>query len=182
MFFKSPVKISAIQLTPDSFEDCVKFVDLKYLGLVNKEESTIFLRTMEGTIAATIGDWIIKGIQGEFYPCKDSIFRSTYRKPQQQELCNSVEYRGRFISGLRFAKHELKFTKDVDKAISRVNDLIEAEESDQRAQLSDDAVVDLHKVFKFAFEHDLQLNDTTADQVLRCLDELLKLRKATRPQ
>ena len=34
--------------------------------------------TLEGEMTAQIGDWIIKGVQGEFYPVKDSIFRETY--------------------------------------------------------------------------------------------------------
>lgn len=38
----------------------------------------IDIRTLEGTMCAGLGDWIIKGVQGEFYPCKDAIFRETY--------------------------------------------------------------------------------------------------------
>lgn len=36
------------------------------------------VRTREGTMRADVGDWIIKGIQGEFYPCKPDIFEATY--------------------------------------------------------------------------------------------------------
>lgn len=36
------------------------------------------IRTLEGVMRADIGDWIIKGIQGEFYPCKPDIFEATY--------------------------------------------------------------------------------------------------------
>lgn len=36
------------------------------------------ITTLEGTLKVSDGDWIIKGIHGEFYPCKDSIFRQTY--------------------------------------------------------------------------------------------------------
>lgn len=34
--------------------------------------------TLEGTVEVSHGSWIIKGIQGEFYPCRDDIFRATY--------------------------------------------------------------------------------------------------------
>ena len=34
--------------------------------------------TLEGDMVADMGDWIIKGVAGEFYPCKDEIFRQTY--------------------------------------------------------------------------------------------------------
>lgn len=36
------------------------------------------VETLEGTMKASPGDWIIEGVQGEFYPCKDDIFRATY--------------------------------------------------------------------------------------------------------
>lgn len=38
----------------------------------------IEIRTLEGTMAALPGDWIIQGVQGEFYPCKPDIFEATY--------------------------------------------------------------------------------------------------------
>ena len=36
------------------------------------------VQTLEGFMQATVGDWIIKGIKGEFYPCKPDIFAATY--------------------------------------------------------------------------------------------------------
>jgi hypothetical protein len=39
---------------------------------------TIAIPTPEGTMQATLGDWIIRGVQGEFYPCKPDIFAATY--------------------------------------------------------------------------------------------------------
>ena len=36
------------------------------------------IETLEGDMRAESGDWIIRGVKGEFYPCKDSIFRETY--------------------------------------------------------------------------------------------------------
>ena len=38
------------------------------------------IETLEGLMTAEVGDWIIKGIQGEIYPCKDLIFKETYQK------------------------------------------------------------------------------------------------------
>lgn len=39
-----------------------------------------WIKTLEGTHTATAGDWIIKGVKGEFYPCKPDIFEATYEK------------------------------------------------------------------------------------------------------
>jgi hypothetical protein len=42
------------------------------------ETPIMLVRTLEGTMAASVGDWIIRGVKGEFYPCKPDIFDATY--------------------------------------------------------------------------------------------------------
>jgi len=42
------------------------------------EPDTLTIKTLEGDMKASVGDWIIKGINGEFYPCKPDIFEKTY--------------------------------------------------------------------------------------------------------
>ena len=39
---------------------------------------SINIKTLEGYICASVGDWIIKGVKGEFYPCKDDVFQKSY--------------------------------------------------------------------------------------------------------
>ena len=41
-------------------------------------ETEVLIPTLEGVMTASLGDWIIKGVQGEFYPCKPDIFAATY--------------------------------------------------------------------------------------------------------
>jgi hypothetical protein len=41
---------------------------------------TMHIQTLEGVMEASIGDWIIRGIQGEVYPCKPDIFYATYER------------------------------------------------------------------------------------------------------
>jgi len=41
-------------------------------------ESQLYVKTLEGKLWITEGDWVIKGVQGEFYPCKSDIFEATY--------------------------------------------------------------------------------------------------------
>lgn len=38
----------------------------------------LIIRTLEGEMRATVNDWIIRGVKGEFYPCKPDIFEATY--------------------------------------------------------------------------------------------------------
>lgn len=44
----------------------------------NEEDHVIKIRTLEGDMTASAEDWIIRGVQGEFYPCKPDIFEATY--------------------------------------------------------------------------------------------------------
>lgn len=43
------------------------------------------ISTIAGEMRADIGDWIIKGVQGEFYPCKPDIFAATYESSDQKD-------------------------------------------------------------------------------------------------
>ena len=90
-FRKKPVVISAIQWTGENLVDVIHFTDGRppnnksshagmmwdqYVDVVRKDGLKIF--TMEGKMDASIGDWIIKGVKGEHYPCKPEIFALTY--------------------------------------------------------------------------------------------------------
>lgn len=84
-YTKKPVTIEAIQLlnNDNSIIECVEFVF--NVGLENittidnvKLNNGFEIPTLEGKLKATFGDYIIKGIKGEFYPCKEEIFNETY--------------------------------------------------------------------------------------------------------
>ena len=73
---KTPVVIEAIRWTGTN---CIEMDDFSG-GLENTyhKAGKFFIRTLEGTMVADEGDWLIRGIQGEFYPCKPDIFEATY--------------------------------------------------------------------------------------------------------
>jgi hypothetical protein len=78
-FRKKPVVIEAIQYLGFDVngEECELFLGDSFwthLPSQNKLE----IRTLEGPITASEGDWIIRGVQGEHYPCKPDIFAATY--------------------------------------------------------------------------------------------------------
>lgn len=86
-FRNKPVEIEAIQYTgKNDFEISKWSNNLVYPSPVlepsegNLSGSYLQVKTLEGVITATPGDWIIKGIKGEFYPCKPDIFEQTYDK------------------------------------------------------------------------------------------------------
>lgn len=74
---KKPVVIEAIQWTGDviDFEPIFTMADGQPVG-VSGDHLTIF--TLEGVMDASPGDWIIRGVKGEIYPCKPDIFAATY--------------------------------------------------------------------------------------------------------
>lgn len=86
---KKPVVIEAIQYTGNGFE-----INQWSKGVVvespvlepSKENPTgeyLQIHTLEGTMIGIVGDYIIKGIKGEFYPCKPDIFEQTYEKEEE---------------------------------------------------------------------------------------------------
>lgn len=74
---KKPVEIEAIQLTKDNMIEVLSFCNCNDI-VASNEDGTLSINTLEGTMTASIGDFIIKGIKGEFYPCKPDIFEQTY--------------------------------------------------------------------------------------------------------
>jgi len=77
---KRPVVIEAFQWTggPDQTEDPEWIVEALDSGAATIIFPNLYIRTLEGEMTADVGDWIIKGIQGELYPCKPDIFEATY--------------------------------------------------------------------------------------------------------
>lgn len=81
---KKPVVIDAVQFTGsgDSCDEVLKFLHSSNClynatwKLCTNEGG--FINTLEGSMEFGVGDWIIKGIKGEFYPCKPDIFDATY--------------------------------------------------------------------------------------------------------
>ena len=74
-FRKKPVVIEAIQWTGDNVEEIGEFLAGVHWATAGRNA---VIPTREGDMAASPNDWIIKGIAGEFYPCKPDIFEATY--------------------------------------------------------------------------------------------------------
>ena len=76
MFRKKPVAIEAMQW--DGTRESAIRVSMWTGSPLYGGEEIITIDTLEGTMRAAPGDWIIKGVKGEFYPCKPDIFAATY--------------------------------------------------------------------------------------------------------
>lgn len=90
---KRPIEIEAVQWTGDNVDEVLALVPLAKDGefdLPNDDmyvkpgighmpsQGKLYIPTLEGTMTANLGDWIIRGVKGELYPCKPDIFEQTY--------------------------------------------------------------------------------------------------------
>lgn len=79
-FRKKPVSIEAIQITDAaSVNEAVAWMNSASVGW-QTDPPIIWIDTLEGRMTADLNDWIIKGVEGEFYPCKPAIFEKTYQE------------------------------------------------------------------------------------------------------
>ena len=76
---KKPVIIEAVRWTGSNFAEIKRFMGDTVIAF-NEESFKISIKTLEGVITASPYDYIIKGVQGEFYPCKPDIFEETYEE------------------------------------------------------------------------------------------------------
>jgi len=88
-FRKRPVEIEAVKWTGLNHREMFDFLEGKpnsyptasgenFRIAHNLVGGGLIIKTLEGELMASIGDWIIEGINGEFYPCKPDIFEKTY--------------------------------------------------------------------------------------------------------
>lgn len=83
-FRKKPVVVEAIQWDPEALLNIdwfpggckVNARSVRHDMLTGKLE----IETLEGTMTANLGDWIVRGIEGELYPIRNDIFRATYEE------------------------------------------------------------------------------------------------------
>lgn len=93
-YCKLPIPIQAIQWTGMNLRAVIDFVGMhqsaekwtweEYEQVVENEGLKIF--TLEGSLFAKIGDFIIKGVRGEVYPCQEDIFYETYESFYQEGI------------------------------------------------------------------------------------------------
>ena len=86
-YTKKPVTIEAVQWTGKNYDEMRHFLPC---GVRRFDVDGLHINTLEGDMRAAPGDYIIKGVKGEFYPCKPDIFKQTYSPVEatvQPESC-----------------------------------------------------------------------------------------------
>ena len=94
-FRKRPVIIDACKVADLMNVDIDSVVELPAwfthalrMGEVYRVDDGFFCETLEGCVRAGKGDWIIRGVEGEFYPCADRIFKKTYEPVTEEDDCD----------------------------------------------------------------------------------------------
>jgi hypothetical protein len=78
---KKPVVIEAVQYDGKNFKEILEFIGGEdERDKIDIHHNSIFIKTLEGDMHAKPNDFIIKGVKGEFYPCREDIFYETYEE------------------------------------------------------------------------------------------------------
>jgi len=80
---KKPVVIEAVQFDGHNHEEVGAFVGAAAEVDRDNERECLRIKTLEGKMVCSPGDFIIRGVKGEFYPCKPDIFCATYERASQ---------------------------------------------------------------------------------------------------
>ena len=78
LYRKKPVVIEARRLTRENFESVGEWAGVQEYWGLDAPVPALHIRTLEGTMKALLGDWVIKGVKDEFYPVRNDIFEVTY--------------------------------------------------------------------------------------------------------
>lgn len=81
MFRKIPVEVEAIQFTGENALEMTDFGDGAILHMRASDQlrvNTSLITGRQGVAYAGVGDWVVKGVKGEVYPCRDDVFKLTY--------------------------------------------------------------------------------------------------------
>lgn len=82
----------------------------------NHHEEILKIDTLEGTMTATKGDWIIRGVKGEIYPCKPAVFAAIYETPHDNDaLRKAAEEIERLNKRIRELEIDLDFISSQDR-------------------------------------------------------------------
>lgn len=75
-YIKKPIPVEAIQWTGNNFNEIYDFIIGQPIVVTTFNE--LVISTLEGDMKAPVGSWIIRGPLGEYYPCRQEVFKETY--------------------------------------------------------------------------------------------------------
>jgi hypothetical protein len=82
---KKPVVIEAKEYKGENKKEIIDFIGYENLLIQKRPNYPIIIQTLEGDMKVEKGDFVIKGVNGEFYPCKPDIFYKTYEQVEEAD-------------------------------------------------------------------------------------------------
>lgn len=70
-----PCEIEAVQWTGKNLTEILRFANTQNIDITS---GVLIIKTLEGDMVASTGDYIIRGLRGEYYPCKSDVFHAKY--------------------------------------------------------------------------------------------------------
>lgn len=70
-----PCEIEAVQWTGENLTEILRFANTQNIDITS---GVLIIKTLEGDMRANVGDYIIRGLRGEYYPCKPDVFHTKY--------------------------------------------------------------------------------------------------------
>ena len=70
-----PCEIEAVQWTGENLTEILRFANTQNIDITS---GVLIIKTLEGDMVASTGDYIIRGLRGEYYPCKPDVFQKKY--------------------------------------------------------------------------------------------------------
>ena len=145
---KKPVEIQAVLLSEDNAADVAAWCGGEIKSMKNLQNPWkkrgpvgVDINTLEGTMLAEFGDYVIRGIQGEFYPCKPDIFLASYDEINAPAAADQPE-EDRLEYMNREALNNVAERRGIPNArnVARKLDLVEMIRESRRAEASGKAV------------------------------------------
>ncbi|WP_298752007.1 hypothetical protein [uncultured Arcobacter sp.] len=119
---KKPVEVEAMQWTGSP--SIVSFIGVENCTYNSTPDGDcLLIKTLEGVMKADVGDYIIKGVNGEFYPCKEEIFLKTYDFVEDEEPKTTKSLANTDSNGAKKNVKDIQFWGDGDtfKLISKAS-------------------------------------------------------------
>lgn len=88
-YIKKPIAVEALQIH-ENVSEIKEFIGENGDAYIKGPNTVVTIHTLEGDMKATDGDYIIKGVKGEFYPCRKDIFEETYELVEREQTLDWV--------------------------------------------------------------------------------------------
>lgn len=85
LYRKKPVVIEAVRFTAEDRARIITWIQMHGHQCDCSPDGSLIIPTAEGAMLASKGDWIIKGVIDEFYPCKPHVFAATYEAVEEPQ-------------------------------------------------------------------------------------------------